>query len=226
MPVLQTLILTAILPESKALSQGLHLTKVTAPVPFWQSEAEGLALAQVGVKASRLATCAHLPQLASFRAILLAGLAGALSPTLRVGDVVIDGQCTLPPHPARNGRIHMAPQIVSTAAAKQRLFSKTSCIAVDMESEIVRQFAHTRGVPFLHVRAISDAAGDALDPALLRLVDDDGRPRIGRSLGLICRRPGMLPAMLRVQKATTLALANLSKTVNEIVASGWPPVRE
>jgi hypothetical protein len=57
---------------------------------------------------------------------------------------------------------------------------------------------------------------------LLQLIDDDGQPRVGRAVAMICRQPATLPAMLRLQRSTARALANLSKTVSQIVASGWP----
>ena len=181
MPPLKMLILTAVLPESQAISKGLHLHKVAAPLHFWTGDK--IALAQVGVRASQLPSLAQLPAIQDVQAILLAGLAGALSPQLRVGDVVIDGEA-LPAQMAvaQLGRIHMAVGIVSTALEKRRLFSETSCLAVDMESELVRRFANERGARFLHLRAISDAAEDALDPELLGLIDDHGKPRIGRAI--------------------------------------------
>ncbi len=120
----------------------------------------------------------------------------------------------------------MTAEIVPTPAAKQQLFTQTSCVAVDMESEFVCRFAQQRRANFLHVRAISDAAGDVLDPQFLQLIDGEGRPRIRRALALLCRHPASLPAMLRLQKATSRALANLAKTVAEIVASGWPATKK
>jgi hypothetical protein len=220
----KTLILTAVLPESQALKKGLHLQKVAAPFPFWHSNS--LALAQIGIRASRLPSIAQSPISSSVTHILLAGLAGALSPDLHIGDIIIDASAH--PSPARlpptatPGKIHMSPTLLTTPTAKHQLFSQTSCLAVDMESEIVRQFARERGAAFLHVRAISDTAGDTLDPQLLKLVDNDGCPRIGRAMAMLCCRPAALPAMLRLQKATALALVNLTNAVKEILASDWP----
>ncbi len=224
MSPLKTLILTAVLPESQAISQGLHLTKVAAPLLFWQRE--NLALAQVGIRASRLPALAQLLATSSVQSIILAGLAGALAPDLHIGDVVLDGEPLPTPPFARPGRIHMATEIISTPAEKHRLFTQTTSLAVDMESEIVRQFARQRSAHFLHVRAISDAAGDTLDPRFLQLIDPDGRHRIGRALAMICRQPAALPAMLRLQKSSARALENLAKTVAQIVASGWPSTKE
>jgi len=223
MAPIKTLILTALLPEAQALKQGLQLTKVAAPVPFWTGD--GVALAVVGIHAARLAEVAQIPAVASIRGVLMAGLAGALAPDLAVGDVVIDAPASFTgalPHGARLGRIHTADAIIATPAEKQRLFASTSCVAVDMETETARRFAKERGAAFLTVRAISDAAKDALDPALLHLIDDQGRPRIGRAVAMLCRNPEKLPSLLHLQRATTMALSNLAAALREIRTSGWP----
>jgi nucleoside phosphorylase len=223
MATVRTLILTAILPEAQALIQGLDLTKVAAPVPFWAKN--DIALAVVGVRATRLLAIAKMPDLVSIQGVLMAGLGGALSPQLRVGDIVIDvpdaaGHLALTG--AHTGAIHTADRIIGTPADKQMLFAATSSLAVDMEGVQARQFAEQRRAAFLNLRAISDAATDRIDPSLLQLVDENGRPRVGRAIAMLCRNPGKLRAMLRLQRASALALNNLSKAVGEILASGWP----
>jgi hypothetical protein len=72
------------------------------------------------------------------------------------------------------------------------------------------------------VRGISDSAREALDPALLTLVDAGGRPRIGRAVGMLCRDPSKLRAMLRLGRSTKVAMEAVARTVGKIVASGWP----
>ena len=70
-------------------------------------------------------------------AIILAGLAGGLDPSLKIGDLIID-DCPandwLPSTPHRVGKIACSPTMLSTPADKQKLYAQTGALAVDMES--------------------------------------------------------------------------------------------
>ena len=174
----------------------------------------------IGIRAAHLPSDVATPEI---RGIILAGFAGALDPTLRIGDVVVDG---LPPQGSgkatfRAGRIHTSSEIVATPTEKAALFQQTGAIAVDMEGETVRRFADSLGVSFIHVRAISDTAADTLDPALLNFVDDFGRVRL---LALVCgllRRPRLIPKLVRLGVNSRLAGIRLGKVVAELI--GFDP---
>jgi len=169
----------------------------------------------IGIRAKRLP--AALPHEA-IGGIILAGFAGALDPSLHVGDVVVDGW-SKQPLDFRCGKIHTAAGIVATPSAKAALFKETGALAVDMEGEMVRRAAASLGVPFLHVRAISDSAADSLDPAVLEFVDDVGRMRpMALTLGLL-RRPGLVPKLSRLGANARLAGQKLGSAILRIVAS-------
>ncbi len=72
------------------------------------------------------------------------------------------------------GRICSSDKIVSTPTEKAELFRQTGALAVDMESDRVRKWAGENGIPFIGIRAISDTADEALDPAVVGLVDEMG----------------------------------------------------
>src|SRR5947208_7998936 len=116
---------------------------------------------------------------------ILAGVAGALDPSLEVGDVVYD-------HDDPPWRIYTSPTPVITAAQKAELFHSTGAKAVDMEGAIVRQFVAGVATRFTHVRTISDTADECIDPAVLGLIDVTGRPRAGAILRTLVRRPALL----------------------------------
>ncbi|MDB5173731.1 MAG: nucleoside phosphorylase [Phycisphaerales bacterium] len=149
----------------------------------------------------------------------MAGLAGGLDPSLRVGDVVID-DC--PPGLAvevshRPGRIHSGGAVIATTSQKATLFAQTRALAVDMETATVRAAAQRQGVPFLAIRAISDASDDVLDPAVLKLVDAFGRPRPIAIAATLVRRPGLATYLKRLGASSQLAADNLGKAVAGIV---------
>jgi adenosylhomocysteine nucleosidase len=201
------LIFTAIRAEAKAVRRALEASAATIGVS-WQVRI-------VGIRANRLD--AALPR-ETIGGIILAGFAGALDPSLKVGDVVVEGWSG-EPLGFRCGKIHTAGEIVATPAAKAVLFAATRALAVDMEGEIVRQAANTLGVPFLHVRAITDSAADSLEPAVLGFVDDVGSVRpMALTLGLL-RRPGLIPELSRLGVNARLAGRNLGNIVTRFMSA-------
>src|SRR5439155_10300683 len=97
------------------------------------------------------------------------------------------------------GRIHTVDGPVLTPAEKAELFRKTGALAVDMESTAIRAAAQQAGVPFIAIRAISDAADEAIDPAVLNLVDPYGKARAWAVFSTLLRRPRLLAQLLRLR---------------------------
>ena len=157
--------------------------------------------------------------------LIMAGLAGALDPVLRVGDVVIDDCPTaaLPAVAYRRGKICASPTLLSTPADKQAMFDRTRALAVDMESAAARQLAADWSVPFVSIRAISDAADESLDPAVLKLVDSFGRPRPLCIAATLVQRPSLIPHLRRLGAASSLAADHLAKAVRGI-AQAWSEI--
>lgn len=225
LPPSRILILTALVPEAQALARAIGLSRTAAPIPTWSGK--NIVLAVVGIRATRLdewldSRPGHMPQV-----VVMAGLAGGLSPQLRVGDIVVEAPGKLPVGDGgrggyHEGRIHTTSRLITNPADKQRLFAQTGCIAVEMEQAIVREYAASVGAIFIGVRAISDAASDALDPTVMTLVTELGEPRIGKAMALICRHPTKLPELLRLGHSSRLALRNLGEWMRHLFASGWP----
>ena len=101
--------------------------------------------------------------------IISIGIAGALSPSLKVGQVVIAADAdsawadtlsaALPD--ARRGLIVGSDTMLVDAASKAALHQATGAIAVDMESHIAAAVAARHGLPFAGERVISDGADRA-----------------------------------------------------------------
>jgi hypothetical protein len=144
--------------------------------------------------------------------VIVAGLAGALDPDLAIGDIVLDDPAGLvPDRPLwRRGTILSVDQLVATSDVKTGLLRQTGAIAVDMETKLVRQ---RTDVPVIGLRAISDRACDPVEPVVMSLVNDLGRPRPIMIARTLIRRPRLIGHLRRLQKDTNLALSRLELAV-------------
>jgi adenosylhomocysteine nucleosidase len=111
-----------------------------------------------------------------------------------------------------------ADAIVATPARKAALFGAGGAFAADLESHLVARAAAQAKLPFLALRAVADPASRALPPAALIELDPQGRPALGAVLGSLARRPGQLPALLRVAGDTRRALAALRRAAPVLAA--------
>jgi len=109
------------------------------------------------------------------------------------------------------GTLFGSDRIIETPADKRRLFEATGAVAVDMESHGIAAVAAEAGVPFLVVRLISDPATGSIPPAALKGVGLNGRERHLAVVGGLLRRPGDLPALLRLRRDSMRAVAGLRR---------------
>src|SRR3569623_781435 len=160
------------------------------------------------------------------RGVISIGLAGALSPHLKVGEVVIADQIITGlekwdcheawrvrllsrlPH-AHQGQLFGSDVIIENAQAKSGHFNETGALAVDMESQVAARFAAKRNLPLAALRVISDDAGHILPPAALVAMKPNGKIALGRVQGSLLRKPGQVPALIRTARAANRAFAEL-----------------
>lgn len=165
------------------------------------------------------------------RGVISIGLAGALSPLLNVGDVVIADQVITGlekwdchegwrvrltsrlPY-AHQGQLFGSDLIIENAETKSGLHTATGALAVDMESQVAARFAAKRNLPLAGLRLISDDAGHALPPAALVAMRPDGGIALGRVLGSVLRRPGQVPALIRTARSSNKAFAELLRCLD------------
>jgi adenosylhomocysteine nucleosidase len=156
------------------------------------------------------------------------GIAGALAPWLKPGDIVLSTEVIdddrrwlssdrLRPQiatlieqiGATEGPVLGAETALATEADKRRAWQETGAIAVDLESVVVARAGAALGIPFIVLRAIADTAARDLPPAALVPLKADGNPDIGQVLASVMRRPHQLPSLLGVAREARQALAAL-----------------
>jgi len=162
------------------------------------------------------------------------GMAGALDPALRSGDVVlaetvIAGKAVFVAESAWLRRIHtilrnelrvvVAPVagssgIVATAEAKRSLRASSLAVAVDMESHAVAAVAAELGLPFLCARVIADTADQAIPMWIPATLDADGRPRMMSVLRRLARNPGDIGVVAGLAMAETRAMRSLRRVAS------------
>jgi hypothetical protein len=152
------------------------------------------------------------------------GFCGALAPDLRAGDVVVATEVLdvasgerLPVSaeataavPGRRGVIATSPHPLTDPASRRDVPGA----AVDMESAALARAAAAAGVPFAAVRAVSDAVGDRVPPALAALGD---APPLRAATRL---RPRDVPALLGLARGALLAARSLRGAVRLVAAPG------
>jgi hopanoid-associated phosphorylase len=160
------------------------------------------------------------------KGVISFGLAGGLSPLLKVGEVVIADQVISSSEQwrcnerwrvalaAKLGGAHQGPvaaseTILEDAEGKAVLFAATGALAVDMESAVAARFAAARKLPFAVLRVISDDAKHVLPPAALVAMSPDGSIAIGRVLGSLLRHPLQVPSLVRMARTSGKAFKEL-----------------
>lgn len=154
-------------------------------------------------------------QVAGATMILSSGIAGALDPALKAGDIVIGGDAAsdwlkiLPG--AHLGTVIGQDSIAATAAAKAALRQATGASAVDMETHVAARVAARHRLPLLVFRTISDTARETLPPAALVGMSPDGSMALGAVLRSLARRPWQLPALIRTGRNAEVAFRSLAR---------------
>lgn len=166
--------------------------------------------------------------------ILSAGFAGALTPSLDVGDLVlgkeiVDEEGNLWPTtwpgslpegrwdpPLHFGRLVTSSKLVGQPEAKLELGRKFQADAVDMESVAVARLCKKHDVPFGCLRAVSDRADMALSPQLVTLLSR-GRVSLPAVLLQSIRRPSLIGELWRLAQHSHLASLRLGKALGELL---------
>jgi adenosylhomocysteine nucleosidase len=175
-------------------------------------------------------------------ALLGAGVAGALSPGLAVGDVLVsrrvhDSHGDAPPPDARllaqalentqarAGTLLTVARPVVLASLKTALLQTLDDggpAAADMESGAWARAAASRGIPYLIARAISDRAEEDLPEYLGRSLGRDGAIRRSSVVLSALAQPATIPALLRMRGRVLACAEKLAVFLEDFLSGGRP----
>jgi hopanoid-associated phosphorylase len=166
------------------------------------------------------------------QAVVSFGIAGALDPRLRVGDVVLateiigdDGRIQASAELRRNWTDRLRGTTIPavecailgvdepalTPAAKAGLHARSGAGAVDMESHLAAAFAARHGLPFGAIRVVSDRADHALPPAAGTAMRPDGSVDVLSVVGSLLRDPRQIPGLLATARNAAIAFRQLGR---------------
>jgi adenosylhomocysteine nucleosidase len=189
---------------------------------LFESDKAALICGGIGAAAARRATEALIVEIAPAR-VLSVGFAGALDPSLRVGDVVTpqvvinvaDGVRT----EAGQGQGVLVSSATVAGKEQKTSFARAyGAIAVDMEAAAVAQGARARGVEFGALKVISDAADFNL-PEIDRFVASDGRFQSARFAGYVALRPWLWKKTIVLARNSAKASRALSRALSDFLES-------
>lgn len=200
-----------------------ELTAQNRTVTLWESDHAIAACAGIGGICARIATdVAYKAANGDVSLIISAGLAGALTPDLRVADIVqpatvtdgVDGGYI---HTAYGGfGVLISVGAIATANNKQSLAEDTGALAVDMEAFAVADVARVYGVPFIAIKSISDELDFKLPP-LGRFISPEGLFRTGQFILWTLMRPWCWQTMVQLGRNTSAAVRSLSQALENTI---------
>ena len=167
------------------------------------------------------------------------GCAGALSATLKPGDLVLADKLIAAGNieiavdadwhsetknrlatfiVAHTGRLAESMSIVSASKDKKQLHALTGAIAVDMESIAIAKIAGQHGHPFLVIRVIVDPVDMNLPRAINYSLNNQGEVVLGKLLLFLVRHPAELPGLIKLGLHFNAAMKTLKSIAEHIDA--------
>jgi len=168
--------------------------------------------------------------------LVIAGVAGALSPELAAGSLIAARRVYDRDRPApdpdaglvaaagrcgvRPGVVLSSPDVAVTADDKAQLWRRLAqppAAAVDLETAAFAGVAAAQGVPYLALRAISDTAAESLPLDFNRLRDRRGRVSRVAVIARTLRRPSLVPALFALQRRVSRCAEHLAAAVEAVL---------
>ncbi|MGC8529443.1 MAG: hypothetical protein ACP5OP_04505 [Leptospirillia bacterium] len=216
--------------------RAVNLSFAPAASPLFDVVWVGPGKSGVGVLSALLSS-------RSYSRVLFTGLAGALSPDLVPGTIVVaeevlsssgekflplqDFSLNFPPHfisggekgSIRFGGILSVESLVGAPREKRRLAGETGALAVDMESFGWLEAASGVGIPATVIRVVSDGVEDTLPPEILSFVTPEGTVSPGGILRALLARPALLYELLLLGSSLRQGRQALSRLGQEVFSA-------
>ena len=127
-------------------------------------------------------------------------------------------------HPIRkpltsSSNIFEHPQLMQDSLSPSYMEQlKASNIIIDMESALIANLAHQASIPFLSLRATTDAHDKEVPFDVETLLNEEGFVSIKKVISLLVRNPALLFHFLHFWRASRKASENLSATLQNLLS--------
>ena len=172
------------------------------------------------------------------RAVINVGMAGALTDSLQVGDVMIAREVrdndrrfdastsslfrrALALEAQRVGVALTVDEVVCSASDKRRLAASANVNEVawvDMESAAIAAVCDELRMPYLIVRAISDRLDEDLPVDFNRCRDTSGRVSTRRVIQAALARPRAFKGLIELRRRADLCASNLASFIERLLS--------
>lgn len=164
-----------------------------------------------------------------FQYLISAGFAGALTPELAVGHLLVgenfssaellrSPRLDLPEEGLYLGKLLTVPGMIDSRSERKRLAAQTGADAVDMETEFIAEACAKNEIPLLSLRAISDTPSEPF-PAPPQVLFDLAKQKtdFGRLAIYLVTHPAALPRLNAFRQRIAGARKNLTAALERIV---------
>jgi len=198
---------------------------VSGPYRCFESESAVVVCAGIGPKAAAAAAekviAARRPRL-----VVSAGLAGALIPGLRVGQIFVPvsivSSCSsfrLNLSHGKGDGVLVSASGIAGLEAKRMLCRQHSAQAVDMEAAPIADVAQGNGIPFVAIKAISDEY-DFPMPDLEPFVTPEGKFQTARFTLYTALHPASWQTVARLSSNSSRAIKELCRVLGNMLEHG------
>lgn len=190
-----------------------------------------LAVAGVGIRRARTGT-SFVIQKFKPRIIISAGFGGALSPDLKVGDIVIgESVISLRKNEKKElfsdlpfseieynkGALLTESRFINKPEEKKRLFKASNALVVDMETWGVVEAALQSGIPVASIRSVSDESHEEL-PDMGAIYGNNGEVDIDKASAYFLSGPSLIAPYFKFRfKNSPRASQSLSKFLSSLI---------
>ncbi len=188
---------------------------------FFERDKTFLVCAGIGAAAARRAAEAIIA-IFDPEVLYSVGFAGALDPSLRVGDVIRPARMVNSSDGSSIGLdggegVLVSFESIASAAQKMKLRESFGAQAVDMEAAAVARAAEAHGRRFAVLKVISDEV-DFNFPSMERFVDSDGKLSEGRFALFAAVRPWLWPRVFHIARNSSRASRALCTELDGVAA--------
>jgi len=117
----------------------------------------------------------------------------------------------------KEGTIITITERTAKQELRQTLPENTRFPVCDMETFHIARLALKRGVPFFAVRSITDRLDEEIPEELFGVCDEEGNFKFTRAMGILARKPALIPDSVRLGGVSAGASKNLWLALKSLI---------